>query len=429
MDNWQPDNPVERRLMLAHEDWLCFARARDARVMIWQTDETDAQIVQLYFQGQQDVGCCVFDMHDSFVDGSQYSRMLSQEVIRFYDARREASAAQGMRADWQAPREDASFAAGQARDAATGYLLAVLGSLMDHHPDVFPGIVLVLQPDEVSDHAALEHWLEHLLQALNRLPALSGRLRIVLPAIDPEPFARLAARRPAAVRIIHGRYAMQGLGRELLAQSGERGSSGGFRRLFVELTEAVGHGDPAKLELLRAAALQIAQAERWPDQVVVVHLLAASAHLKRHDFDGALAAYREAGAAASQAVAQNHPAGHKLAVNALFGEASVHLMRHAHPYAAQCYERAAAAAAAARDPVLGVEAWRMSALCWHRSGERDHALEAGFHALDAGLGIEASQRANSNLRLAAEWMIQHTGASGRQRRELDERFDVLFSDG
>jgi tetratricopeptide (TPR) repeat protein len=302
----------------------------------------------------------------------------------------------------------------------------VLGSLMQHHPDVFPGIVLVVQPDEVGDWAALEDWLDHLLRALASLPALSGRLRVVLPTVGPSRCARLAARRPDAVRVVHGRYAMQGLARELLAQSGERGPGAEFRRLFVELTEAVSRDDAARLESRRAAALEVARARRWPDQAVVVHLLTASAYLKRRDYGGALTAYRQAGGAAGQAIGQHHPAGHKLAVNALFGEASVQLMNGAHAHAAHCYERAAAAAALARDAVLGVEAWRMSALCWHRAGERDHALEAGFNALDAGRDIDAAQRANGNLRLVIEWMIQQVGAFGRRRGDLEQRVSALF---
>lgn len=53
MQNWQPTNPVERRFMDAHADWMRFAKDPAARLMIWQTDETDAQLVQLYFRGRK----------------------------------------------------------------------------------------------------------------------------------------------------------------------------------------------------------------------------------------------------------------------------------------------------------------------------------------------------------------------------------------
>ncbi|WP_207937925.1 hypothetical protein, partial [Pseudomonas sp. 51_B] len=68
MQNWQPTNPVERRFMDAHADWMRFAKDPAARLMIWQTDETDAQLVQLYFQGQEETSCAVRTMRARFVN-------------------------------------------------------------------------------------------------------------------------------------------------------------------------------------------------------------------------------------------------------------------------------------------------------------------------------------------------------------------------
>ncbi len=95
---------------------------------------------------------------------------------------------------------------------------------------------------------------------------------------------------------------MASVPRELLAESGERGPSGEFRRLFVMLTETIEGGSPARLEELRAAALKVAEREQWFDQCVVVHLIAGAAYLKWRDCERAIEAYRSAADSGMRAV-------------------------------------------------------------------------------------------------------------------------------
>ncbi|MGN6260232.1 MAG: hypothetical protein ACTHNO_05805 [Ralstonia sp.] len=417
MQNWQPTNPVERRFMDAHTDWTRFAQDKAARLMVWQTDETDAQLVRLYFQVQDETSCAVRTMRASFVDESSYAKALTDELIAFYDSRREASLAQGVRADWQAPPSDGPH--------PVLYLLKVADSLMQHHPDIFPSMVFVLEPAKVRDDAAWVHWMDGLLSIIAAAPKLGERVRFVLPRTDIAPFAALMQRQQAAVRIVHGKYSMASVPRELLAESGERGASGEFRRQFVMLTETIESGDPARLEDLRTAAMKVAEREQWFDQCVVVHLIAGAAYLKWRDRARAIDAYRSAAGSGMRAVEAGHPAGHKLVANGLFGEASVHLMHKDFAHAAYCYERAAVSTAAAQDALMTVEAWRMSAVCWEKAGESEHALEAGFNALDAGLLMGESMRLNSNLRFVVEWMVKQVGAFDQRRNELSDKVAAL----
>ncbi|OJA79452.1 hypothetical protein BGV72_05680 [Burkholderia ubonensis] len=417
MLNWQPTNPVERRFMDAHMDWMSFAKDKAARLMIWQTDETDAELVRLYFQVQDETSCAVRTMRASFVNESSYAKVLTDELVAFYDSRRDASNAQGLRADWQVPRNDGTN--------PVLYLLMVADSLMRHHPDIFPALVFVLEPAQVRDEAAWSRWLDGLLSAIAAAPKLGERVRIVVPRTDITPLATLLQRHPSAVRVTQGKYSMASVPRELLAESGERGPSGEFRRQFVMLTETIEGGNPARLEELRTAALKVAEREQWFDQCVVVHLIAGAAYLKWRDRERAMDAYRSAADSGMRAVEAGHPAGRKLVANGLFGEASVHLMHKDYAHSAYCYERAAASTTAARDGLMTVEAWRMSAVCWERAGEREHALEAGFNALDAGLMIDEQMRANSNLPLVVEWMVSQLGALDRRRNALSEKVAAL----
>ncbi|WP_322077375.1 hypothetical protein [Burkholderia cepacia] len=419
MQNWQPTNPVERRFMDAHADWMSFAKDKAARLMIWQTDETDSELVRLYFQVQDETSCAVRTMRASFVDESGYAKALTDELVAFYDSRREGSDAQGVRANWQPPYDDGKN--------PLLYLFAVADSLMQHHPDVFPAMVFVLEPAKVRDDAAWVRWMDDVLSIIAVAPQLAERVRFVVPRIEIAPFAALMQWHRAAVRVVRGKYSMASVPRELLAESGERGPSGEFRRHFVMLTEMIEGGSPARLEELRAAALGVAEREEWFDQCVVVHLIAGAAYLKWRDRARAIEAYRSAVSSGMRAVEAGHPAGHKLVANGLFGEASVHLTHGDYAHSAYCYERAVASTTAAKDGLMTVEAWRMSAVCWARAGERDHALEAGFNALDAGLMIDEPMRANSNLPMVVEWMVSQLGVQDRRRNALSEKVAALRS--
>ncbi|KWE19440.1 hypothetical protein WL74_26625 [Burkholderia cepacia] len=419
MQNWQPTNPVERRFMDAHADWMSFAKDKAARLMIWQTDETDSELVRLYFQVQDETSCAVRTMRASFVDESGYAKALTDELVAFYDSRREGADAQGVRANWQPPYDDGKN--------PLLYLFAVADSLMQHHPDVFPAMVFVLEPAKVRDDAAWVRWMDDVLSIIAVAPQLAERVRFVVPRIEIASFAVLMQRHRAAVRVVRGKYSMASVPRELLAESGERGPSGEFRRHFVMLTEMIEGGSPARLEELRAAALGVAEREEWFDQCVVVHLIAGAAYLKWRDRARAIEAYRSAVSSGMRAVEAGHPAGHKLVANGLFGEASVHLTHGDYAHSAYCYERAVASTTAAKDGLMTVEAWRMSAVCWERAGERDHALEAGFNALDAGLMIDEPMRANSNLPMVVEWMVSQLGVQDRRRNALSEKVAALRS--
>ncbi|HVE08584.1 MAG TPA: hypothetical protein VNE00_15135 [Paraburkholderia sp.] len=416
--NWQPANPVERRFAAAHEDWLRFARQRDARVLYWQTDAADCDLVRAFLGAQQQISNAVLGLNSPFEHADQYATAVANEIVEFYACRVDGSRANGIVADWTAPLA--------ASESATRYLLELLHSLLQRHPDVFPGLVLLLVPQNGARDSAFERWLDAFLQELDHGPCRSDRIRIVLYGVAADPLPWLRGQRPQQVTLLRGRYQMQVLPRELVADSGERGPSGQFRRLFVELTETLEHADPARLARLHAAALQVSAAQQWFDQSAVVHLLAGAAYLKQGLRDEALLSYGHATEAARHAQAAAHPAGDKLVINGLFGEAGVHLMQQRYAAAARCYAEAAHGARDVHDGILAVEASRMQAWCLAKDRQCAHALDAGFDALRAGQWIEPALRSNSNLQWTVQWMLEHIPYTHERRDELNDWLTALY---
>ena len=192
-------------------------------------------------------------------------------------------------------------------------------------------------PSRTDDESAWVRWMDGLLSTLAATPQLGERVRFVVPRTVIEPVAPLVQHHPNLVCIVHGKYSMASVPRELLAESGERGSSGEFRRLFVTMSETVKGGNPARLEALRAAALEVAGRE----VVRPVRHRASDCWRRISEMARPRACRRciSASSGKRHAVNAGHPAGWKLVANGLFGEASVHLMVRDHARAAYCYER------------------------------------------------------------------------------------------
>ncbi|GKX63776.1 Uncharacterised protein [Pragia fontium] len=421
MDNWQPSNPVERRFMQAHEDCLTFAEQPDARLLYWQANEDDLYLLNTYFQVQQENGCCTMQFYEDFTSGEKYAAQLAQHIIYFYDQRRDGSLAQGIEANWSVPEKAKGI-------TETQYLLQICHSLMAYHPDIFPGFMLIFSPSNLKSLAKMESWLGTLISEIVSGNWASDRIRLVIYTAEEALFSKLADEHPGRVHSITGKYFCENVPREMIAESNERGDSGKFRRLFVELTETLKNNDPQRLESLSQSALAITNKAGWFDQSVVVHLIAGAAYLKWQDKKNSLHAYEQSLQAAEQAKAAQHPAGNKLIVNALFGISSVYLFDKEYQMAAEYYDRIPTYSLEDQDYILTVEADRMRAECWEKARHSATAIEAAFDGVDAGLCMEVDWRKQSSLPLVTHWLYQRISSIDVRHAEMVEKFAELYGD-
>lgn len=421
MDNWQPSNPVERRFMQAHEDCLTFAESSDARLLYWQVNEDDLYLLNTYFQVQQENGCCSMKFDEDFTSGEDYAAQLIRHLIDFYDRRRDGSVAQGIDAGWTPPEQESD-------SSHTQYLLQICHSLMQFHPDIFPGFLLIFSPSNLKSLGKMSSWLDVLLTEIISGKWASDRIRLAIYTTEEGLFSDLTEKHPQRVHAIHGKYFCENVPREMIAESNERGDSGKFRRLFVELTETLKNNDPQRLEHLSQSALAITNKAGWFDQSVVVHLIAGAAYLKWQDKKKALNAYEQSLQSAEQAKAAQHPAGNKLIVNSLFGISSVYLQDKNYQMAAQHYDRIPAYSLEDEDYILTVEADRMRAECWDKARKPSIAIEAAFEGAEAGLLMEPEMRKQSSLPLVTHWLYKRIQSIDIRHNKMVETFTQLYGD-
>lgn len=421
MTDFTPSNPVERRFMDAHYDWLIFADEKEARFLYWQVNNDDIYLLRAYFQAQEKNGCCTMQFYEDFVSKLDYPARLIQYIIQFYEKRRQASLEQGIAANWFPPEKIKG-------STETQYLLQIARSLIDYHPDIFPGFLWTFLPENLSSLNKMRHWLEELIVEVTEGKFADHRIRFVIYTTEENLFADLLKNYPHRVKHIQGKYFCENVPRELIAESNERGPSGRFRRLFVELTETLKNNDPKRLENLSKAALKITEKEKWFDQSVVVYLIAGVAYLKWNDKKQSLKAYNDGLNAAHLAKEQAHPAANKLIVNTLFGIGSVYFMNKQYEDAAKTYDEIPPYSLADDDYILAVEGFRMSSMCWLKVHESEKAFNSALDALDVGALMDEDMRKKTTLPLVAHWVYKQVDLWDLRYENVTEKLEKLYGE-
>jgi hypothetical protein len=387
-------NPVEKRLALLCGDWIDFRSEGSNRLLIWQVAENAMRIVQCFFETQKhdleySSGDLFIVLDPPFDHSIQYSKALKEALRGQYDASRHDLEQEGLSTDW-------SFVPGNVADTAAG-VVSALSSFGAKYCNTNQHLVGVLTPTAVADDELFAGWL---LRALaNNLPE---HLRLVIvDSIENPRFSKLAE--ASDPRIARRSPPIDGLStaQETFAQEAAVGPAAVFRNHLMGVVTLLEKGTADEVKAKAKDAFKFARAQKWPDQEVVLRVLVAGAMLKESRCAEAIDIYRAAQTAAEQALAAEHPAGRKLVLQALFGEAGAHLAAGDPLSAAGCYDRAAVNAQKDRNIILAIEAHRMGAFCHARTGAREEALRRSLRAIEVGVRIKPDERGMTSLPIAA----------------------------
>jgi hypothetical protein len=423
-------NAVERRLALLCEDWLAFRADPSLRLLVWQVPDDALRLVQCFVQAQKhDLAYSSRDLFIAldapFEHSLQYARDLKEQLWGQYQASAKDWSAQGLAPNW-------NFDPQAVPDTATA-VMAALKSLGSGHHTAIGHLAAVLMPGEVA-HA--DYWGEWLLRALQS--GLPERLRlVVIDSLDHPRLERLTPQRDARIRV--QRPAVHGLAmaQETFAQEPTVGPAGTFRQMLMGVMSLIEHGSLAQVQAQAATALAFARQQNWSDQQVVLRMLTAGALLKDAQHAAAAQEYQTAREAAVQAQETDHPAGAKLVVQTWFGEAGARLAAGDDAAAAACYDAAAVAAAPDPNPLMTLEALRMSAFCHARSNDLATAMDRGRQALAQGARLQPQARSWSTLPLAALELLrvqapsvvqQITEVQHRMQQQLGEVTQSMETD-
>lgn len=387
-------NPVERRLSLLCGEWLAFRADATKRLLVWQVPENAMRLVQCFFEVQKhDLEYSsrdLFIVFDApFERSLQYSRDLKQALRGQYDASREELTTQQLPVDW-------AFAPAHVPDSPAG-VMAGLRSFGSKYHQTIGHLAMVLLPSAIDDSDAFAAWISRALAT-----GLPERLRlVVVDSLEHPRFPQLTAESDPCITV--QRPAVDGLAtaQETFAQEPTVGPAGVFRNLMMGVVSLVEKGSADQVKAKAIDALTFARKQGWADQEVMLRVLVGGAMLKESRHQEAIGIYRSAREAAARAVGAEHPAGHKLTLQAWFGEAGAFLAAGDPLEAARCYDEAAVVAQQDQNAILAIEAFRMGAFCHARAGDRDEAIERGLLAMQLGEGLKPASRSLTTMPLAA----------------------------
>lgn len=410
-------NPVERRLTDLCGDWIAFRDDATKRLLIWQVPDDAARLLQCFFEVQKHetpyTSGDLFIVFDVAFDNSiQYSRQLKEALLGQYEASRQDLKGEGIEPDWRA--DPAQFP-----DSAYGFIQSVRSFGSAHHKSI-GHLVVVLIPVSISHPDAFSGWMMRALDA-----GIPERLRIAVIDSTDNPQLELAESDDPRILVHASDVDLAATAQETFAQETAVGPAGVFRNYLIGLVTLVEKGSVEQVKAKAADAQAFARKQGWLDQEVVIATLVAGALLKESRCDEAATTHQEARTAAMQATAAGHPAGQQLVLQTWFGEAGAHLAASRVPEAANCYDEAAVVAQESGNLILAIEAFRMSAFCYARCGQREEAVTRGENALAVGARLKTASRSMTTLPIAAMDLLDMTEPAHAQAvKEVKHRRDA-----
>ncbi len=416
----QPQNAIEQRLDILHDQWNEFAVISEARVLRWLVTDDEWRTVEAFLAVESDdQGGDTPDLFVSFVEpftdvDSYGAALLASLLLQYGDTRLELEGEEERDAlTWQAPLPTDGV-------HSLHQFVTACASLRGHHADVMERLAIVLVPSHISDGAAWQHWLRAAAIALPE----EVRLVVADDVAAPE-LAALAESEPVRVHSMVAGLDMPAAWAEI-ARAGDTTTPGGrFRVHFSELVRAVGSGDLPTAVRWSEGALAVSAAQGWAYLSAAVHATIASGLVSASRTEDALLEYQRMDAAGEETTATDPALGTKLRVQAAFGSGSALVAAGGFGQAAAVYEGAAPLATEGDDPLALMECWRMASYCHEQSGNATRAWECGIAALDAGAAIPPADRGMSTLSYVGEGLLRLGGGSEAHTALVEQRMVEL----
>ncbi|SDW62854.1 hypothetical protein [Nitrosomonas communis] len=387
-------NPVERHLINLGDSWLEFKADASKRLLLWQTPDNATRILQCFFElqkheSQYSTNDLFIVFNAGFENSIQYSRALKEELAGQYEASKEDLKQQGIAADWE-------FKPEVLPDSPSGFIqsLRLFGS---KYHKVIGHLVAVLMPQSVENDRAFISWLERVMQT-----GIPERLRLVV--IDSTEYPRFGKLIDSSNPLVYNdtlKVDTLAIAQETFAQEVTTGPAGVFRNYLMGLVTLIEKGSLEQVKAKAIDAFIFARKQKWSDQEVAIRMLYAGALLKEKHFGAAQKIYQGARQSAVQAMESDHPAGRQLVLQTWFGEASADFASGDIVHAAECYDQAAIVARQIPNPVLEIEAYRMTAFCHARLAQRDAALERSLKVFACAKQLKPEARPITTMPLAA----------------------------
>lgn len=420
-------NPFEKELDKLDEQWEDFIDS-ELPIFHWVFTPENSQLALTFIKVKEQLDeknphlflhlSTEFETTESF--GYQLAEEMNQLIEEgFADADEDASEDDN-NIQWHKPDLGNCRSGFQALFRSCNTAIAAFG-------DYVHSVTLAITPTSITDAKHYVDWWAQCCDIHTEFTWPKLLRLVVLDTHAQSELARLAQKRAlhihSATAPVNMREAMQAV----LKQADDGSPGAQLRQHMTDLQEAAGKQQRDALEAHAAAALQVAQNQRWLDMWVAVLLTRAAGYLNMQLFTQALSDYRAAQPIAQQGEEESIAGCDKLFVQAQVCEATC-LFNMAHfEEAAFVYDRAAQAAEQRNDLFLSLDSWRMASFCMERKKEPRQAWAFAKNSLDISRRMDAQQRRQSTLPFLGQAMIR-LSPTGEVRDQVKQTFSELLSE-
>lgn len=417
-----PHNAIANRMDTLIEKWSTFSIVPEARVCRWKVDEDELAIVKglpAYESSEGAVTPDVFFIFRSPVqDEKSYGRQLIEELRGWFKNEGALLQEEGLSIKLPLIPRNASWEAPEVLE----FMHRFATSLSESVELEAEGLIVMCLFPPAGSTPPLANWVQKAIEA-----GISPLLRLMVIDLDEHPcFDPIATQFPDIVHTLIADLDMRKAIHELAETHGSTEPDALFRKHYTALSAAAGKKDWSEAQFHGQEALKIAGSQQWNPMQVTVYMALAGAAMSCERKSDALTNYDEAFAVTEKMVATSELAAEKLAVQVLFGKASMFIADQDYKTAFQVYQQAVPFAeivekeAQTEEEGGGyylMESLRMSGFCQLKIKEEDEAWTYLKQAWETGLRMNPNLQKNTTLPYIGRELLNLIDPLGYEQEE------------
>ena len=422
-------NPIQQELEKLDDQWEDFTSSK-LPLFRWYFSADDIQLGLTFIKVKEQLDEknpeLFIHLHSEFHESDSFGRALADEMNEMIeaglaDAELEETQEKSPPATihpWQKPALDNSINGFNCIFRSCKHALDSFGNYVHN-------IVLVITPARIHNTDEYTHWWASCCDIHARYHWPENLKLVLFDTEKNSTLAALAQTNPQHIHSVDAPVDMDAAIAAVLRNVDDGSPTAKFRQLTVELQKAVGKRDKPALEKLAAAAIALAEQQRWFDMWVVTLLTRAAGYLSLQAYEPALNDYRDAQLIAAQGEQENVPGCNKLQLQSMICEGTCLFSAERFAEAAQAYAKGAQAAEQQQDAMLTLEGWRMASFSMERLKEKQPAWEYAMKALDAGRKMDQEQRSQSTLPFVGQALLR-LSPNGEIDKQIKSSFAELL---
>lgn len=397
-----PNNAIIRRLAQLAKKWDKFAAQPELKVGVWSVAKDELDMIEAFYEVEKTeegkTKDIILKFSSPYTSHAQYTKTLLQELDKVIKESEEDLENAGLNIqDWTPVK---------ANNFHPGLFLKNLEAFQQFL-DIDGNVVAYLSPERNNNIAAWVDWL-HKLSLIG-----AEQVKVMLIQTDDHPvFDGVLKNQPKTFNKLIPDLNMDAAMTELAAQGNPSDPGTQFRQLYVAMMQAAGKSDLKGTKSLANRALILTRRHGMIMMEATVHLVLGGVLLSHKKTKKALVSYDTAIQVLEKEKTDPDTAKQQMVI-AYLSKGMALFVNKGYELAAEVYAKAALLAKKVGNDFLAMDAWRMAGTSYAKVGYHKDAKDAYSKAVKVGMQLEAKDRRQTTMPLAAMELFLLESPKGR----------------